>query len=94
VHTNRFRQIAIAFGVFGNQLTHARQDMEGVGVVGFAERLNNRFENSSTSRRPPGFSTRYIERSAFSLSVTLRRPKEIVMQSKVLSANGSASAFA
>src|SRR5690554_7621936 len=45
-------------------------------------------ENSSTSSRPPGLSTRSMERSALSLSVTLRRPKAMVMQLKLLSAEG------
>ena len=52
------------------------------------------FENSSTSSRPPGRSTRRIEASAAGLSVTLRRPKPMVTQSKLSSANGRHSAFA
>ena len=51
-------------------------------------------ENSSTSTRPPGFSTRTISASALSWWVTLRRPNAMVMRSKLLSANGSASALA
>ena len=36
MHTNRFRQVAIAVAIFCHQLAHLRQDMEGVSVVGFA----------------------------------------------------------
>ena len=36
---------------------------------------NTGFENSKINKRPPGFSTRYIDLSAASLFVTLRRTK-------------------
>ncbi len=53
--------------------------MEGVCIIGFAQRLDGHLASgtSSTNQAAPGFSTRYIERSALSLSVTLRRPNEM-----------------
>ena len=42
-------------------------------------------ENSSTSSRPPGLSTRSMEAMASSLCVTLRRPKAIVIRSRLSS---------
>ena len=56
--------------------------------------LSTGFENSSTSSRPPGLSTRAIERRAAALSVQLRSPKPMVTQWKLLSAKGSCSALA
>ena len=42
--------------------------------------------DAPVAKRPPGFSTRSMERRAASLSVTLRRPKAMVTQSKLSSA--------
>lgn len=46
-------------------------------------------ENSQITTRPPGLVTRYISRSAVSVSWTLRSPKEMVTASKVSSLKGS-----
>ncbi len=94
VHADRFREITIARRIPGDDAAEARQEVEGVGVVDGAKRSTVGFENSSTSRRPPGRSTRRIEASAAALSVTFRRPKPIVTQSKLRSAKGRHSAFA
>src|SRR5688572_19343961 len=46
------------------------------------------WENSAMTILPPGLVTRSISARAFFGSLTLRRPKEMVLASKVLSANG------
>ncbi|VGO91637.1 hypothetical protein SB00610_00177 [Klebsiella quasipneumoniae subsp. similipneumoniae] len=54
MHTNRFRQVAIAVAIFCHQLAHFRQDMEGVSVVGLAQRFDNGFrklQHQQTSTR-------------------------------------------
>ncbi len=58
------------------------------------EASDSGLENSNTNKRPPGLSTRYMDAKALDLSVTLRSPKAMVMQSKVSSGKGSASALA
>ena len=45
-------------------------------------------ENSAMTSLPPGLVTRSISASAFFGSLTLRSPKEMVLASKLLSANG------
>ncbi|MCY1217270.1 hypothetical protein D9M72_291740 [compost metagenome] len=46
------------------------------------------WENSAITSLPPGLVTRSISARAFLGSLTLRSPKEMVVASKLLSANG------
>ena len=39
VHADRLGQVAVAIGILGHQFAHLRQELEGVQVVGFLQRL-------------------------------------------------------
>ena len=64
VHFDRFNQIAVCVGIAGNGLAD-RRPQRLKGAVGGCDDWILRLENSSTSRRPPGRSTRYISANAF-----------------------------
>ena len=93
MHADRLREVAVARRI---PAPPAGRAAAACGTNSVIERLQSRHrvENSSTSICPPGFNTRCIDASAAALSVTLRRPKPMVTQSKLASAKGSFSAFA
>jgi hypothetical protein len=74
----------------------ATQDKQSM-VRGVFDSVANQYDlmndvlSFGAHRQPPGFKTRYISPMHWSLSVTLRKPKAIDTQSKVLSANGICS---
>ncbi|VAU69114.1 Uncharacterised protein [Klebsiella pneumoniae] len=43
VHSDGFGQITVTFCIVCHQLADARQNVEGIGIVSFAQRVDNRF---------------------------------------------------